>query len=73
MTLTRYFPEMAKSVVERHAQYIAIKSAQLRMKKIDAVITATRELWNEGIYPSRRKIEERIGTSILHEEFAIPV
>jgi len=58
--LYRNFPDLCKQISRRYYDYIKEKS-ELRIKKLkEQIKLAFNELENEGLYPSRRKIEEKV-------------
>ncbi len=66
--LYRNFPDLCKQISRRYYDYIKEKS-ELRIKRLKEQINlAFNELKNEGLYPSRRKIEDKINKNGVLKE-----
>lgn len=66
--LYKHFPELCKEISQKHLNFIQecrdqrIKEACIRVNE------ATIQLYNRGIYPSRRRVEGLLQTEILREK-----
>lgn len=66
--LYRNFPDLCKQISRKYYDYIKEKS-ELRIKRLKEQINlAFNELENEGLYPSRRKIEDKINKNGVLKE-----
>lgn len=67
--LYRNFPELCKGISKRYNDYVKEMSERRIMRLEEQIMQAFNELTNEGIYPSRRKIEKRLGMNgVLREK-----
>ncbi|PGD63260.1 TniQ family protein [Bacillus wiedmannii] len=69
--LYRHCPEQCKKIVENYKRHCENRTFERKETLISYVQTTVEELKREGIYPSRRNVEKRLGKSAVLRESCI--